>query len=97
MKQSNSTLICTAPGQHECKFKIDPTTLRDMKGPNNSNPEWKDLNDYAENKIAEDLLFGSFENNVTLNGDFWYKSVEWEETDINNYNITIQIELAPTP
>lgn len=97
IKGAKSTLICTAPGQHECKFTIDPATLPDMVGPNNSNPEWSDLNDHAKSQIDNNIISGLFVNNVSINGDLWYRSVVWEATDINNYNITIQIELAPTP
>lgn len=95
LKGSKSTLLCTAPGPAQCVWNIDPRTLPDMFGPNNSNPEWADLKTYAISQITGGTLSGSYVNNIVINGDSWYRNVTWNSTNITNYNVEIEIQLAP--
>ncbi len=97
IKSAKSTLTCVAPGSQECKFTIDPRTLSDLVGPNGSNPNWTDLDDYAKDKIQSNIFTGTYSNNLSINGDLWYRNVSWIATDKYNYKVTINIELAPLP
>lgn len=91
----SSKLTCIAPGPSACVWSIDPRTLPDMIGPNNSNPEWEDLKDHAMSEIANNVMTGSYNNNVEINGDLWYRTVEWDAIDIDNYTIDVNVQLAP--
>lgn len=94
---AKSTLKCYDPGTNTCEWTINPRTLPSMIGPNQSNPEWEDLHNYALDEIINGNFAGSFTSNVTINNDFWYRTVQWSGNNTNNCLISIEIQLAQLP
>jgi hypothetical protein len=85
-------LVCYDPGNACCEWMIRPNIV----GPH-SNPEWNDLEQYANNQVASGNLSGSYINNIEINSDFWGRSVQWEGTTTGNVTVNINIELITYP
>lgn len=75
------------------KLSYDPKAFPDMVGPNNSNPEWRDLYDLAIDNIKSGSAAGKLNRNVALNNDFWEREVFWSALNENEFEIKIKINL----
>ncbi len=89
---NNHSLVCKDPGYACCEWMIKPQIV----GPH-SNPEWSDLEQYANNQVALGNLSGNYTNNVEINGDLWNRSVQWSGTCSSNVTITVNVELVTYP
>jgi len=91
-KGKKSTLTCADPGNSKCEWNIDPRTLPQII---NTGVEYKDLQDYAENKIKNGTPSGTFSDPKVYNGILYNRSVTWNSNGtLENSEITITIEPA---
>ena len=65
-----------------------------MIGPGGGACPWEDLYNYANNQILSNVLTGSYTDNIIITGDYWYRSLSWSATDVNNSRIIINNNLA---
>lgn len=89
---NNHSLACYDPGYSCCEWMNPPHIV----GPH-SNPEWSDLEQYANNQVAAGNLSGNYTSNIEINGDLWNRSVQWSGTSISNVSMTINVELVTYP
>ena len=92
--EAESTLSCNDPGNSKCEWTINPTLLPSMIGPGGGACPWEDLYNYANNQILSNVLTGSYTDNIIITGDYWYRSLSWSATDVNNSRIIINNNLA---
>ena len=92
LRGKKSILQCFDPGNIQCQWNIDPRTLPEIV---NTGVEYKDLQDYAEDKIKNGVPSGTFADPKAYNGVLYNRSVTWTSNGtLENSEIIITIEPA---
>lgn len=88
LHESNYDLLhCENPGFLKCKWTNKPSQFH-------TQPSNDDLEDYADEQIADNVLSGSYNNIVIENGITYYRFLVWDHNPLTNITqITINVYL----
>lgn len=93
-RKAESKLTCTNPGNSACAWINHPDTRPGLVTDFGTPIDVDDMQDHAEDQITAGTLNGSYNNNLFIDGEFWYRNVTWNASSTTGGSATITIDIT---